>query len=75
MGWIAQYVNVPVKQMTPYTDKMFGQPLIPEPTRSTQQVYGLLDPVAQKVLTDRGADIPALLADAQTQAQALLDRP
>ncbi|WP_326945980.1 extracellular solute-binding protein [Amycolatopsis sp. NBC_01307] len=75
LGWIAQYVNVPVKQMTPYTDKMFGQPLIPEPTRSTQQVYGLLDPVAQKVLTDRGADIPALLADAQTQAQALLDKP
>ena len=75
MGWIAQYVNVPVKQMTPYTDKMFGQPLIPEPTRSTQQVYGLLDPVAQKVLTDQGADIPALLADAQTQAQALLDKP
>jgi hypothetical protein len=67
-------VNVPVKQMTPYTGKMFDQPLIPEPTRSTQQVYALLDPVAQKVLTDRNADIPALLADAQAQAQSLLDR-
>ena len=75
LSWISQYVNVPVNQMTPYTTKMFDQPLIPEPTRSTQQVYGLLDPVAQKVLTDRDADIPALLTDAQAQAQALLDRP
>ena len=75
LSWIAQYVNVPVKQMAPYTGKMLDQPLIPEPTRSTQQVYALLDPVAQKVLTDRDADIPALLADAQAQAQALLDRP
>lgn len=74
MTWIAQYVNVPVKQMTPYTDKMFGQPLIPEPTRSTQQVYALLDPVVQSVLTDRGADIGSLLNGVQTQAQALLDK-
>ena len=74
MTWIAQYVNVPVKQMTPYTDKMFDQPLVPEPTRSTQQVYALLDPVVQSVLTDRGADIPDLLNGVQTQAQALLDK-
>ncbi|MCS7481330.1 ABC transporter substrate-binding protein [Umezawaea endophytica] len=74
MTWIAQYVNVPVKQMTPYTDKMFGQPLVPEPTRSTQQVYALLDPVVQSVLTDRGADIGSLLNGVRTQAQALLDK-
>ncbi|MET0234086.1 MAG: extracellular solute-binding protein [Kibdelosporangium sp.] len=74
MQWIAQYVNVPIKQMAPYTDKMFGQPLIPEPTRSTQQVYALLDPVVQAVLTNRDADVSALLRDAQSQAQALLDR-
>jgi ABC-type glycerol-3-phosphate transport system substrate-binding protein len=74
MTWIARYVNVPVKQLAPYTDKMFDQPLVPEPTKSTQQVYALLDTVAQKVLTDRNADIPALLADAQRQAQALVDR-
>lgn len=73
-NWIAQYINVPVKQMAPYTDKMFDQPLVPEPTKSTQQVYALLDTVAQKVLTDRDADINALLADAQRQAQTLLDR-
>lgn len=74
MGWIAPYVNVPVQQLTPYTDKMFAQPLVPEPTRSTQQVYALLDPVVQQVLTDEAADISALLADVQVQAQALLDR-
>jgi ABC-type glycerol-3-phosphate transport system substrate-binding protein len=74
MTWIAQYVNVPVKQMTPYTDKMFDQPLVPEPTRSTQQVYALLDPVVQSVLTDRGADIGSLLNGVQTRAQALLDK-
>jgi multiple sugar transport system substrate-binding protein len=74
MNWVAQYVNVPVKQMAPYTDKMFDQPLAPEPTKATQQVYALLDSVVQKVLTDRNADISALLADAQKQAQALVDR-
>jgi multiple sugar transport system substrate-binding protein len=74
MTWIAQYVNVPVEQMTPYTDKMFDQPLVPEPTRSTQQVYALLDPVVQSVLTDRGADIGSLLNGVQTRAQALLDK-
>ncbi|SFR25912.1 ABC-type glycerol-3-phosphate transport system, substrate-binding protein [Lentzea waywayandensis] len=72
--WIAQYVNVPVQQMKPYTDRMFAQPLVPEPTRSTQQVYALLDPVVQAVLTDRNADATALLAQAESQAQALLDR-
>jgi ABC-type glycerol-3-phosphate transport system substrate-binding protein len=74
MGWIKQYVNVPLAQMAPYTSKMFDQPLVPEPTRSTQQVYALLDPVVQAVLTDRGANVSALLADAQSRAQALLDR-
>ncbi len=72
--WTAEYVNVPLDQMTPYTDHMFDQPLLTEPTRSTQEVYALLDPVVQSVLTDRNADIPALLAQAEADAQALLDR-
>lgn len=73
-GWVAEYVNVPVEQLAPYTTAMFDQPLVTEPTRSTQEIYGILDTVVQTVLTDRTADIPALLADAQSQAQALLDR-
>ena len=74
LTWVEQYVNVPLDQMTPYTDKMFDQPLLTEPTRSTQEVYALLDPVVQSVLTDRNADIGALLAKAEADAQALLDR-
>lgn len=71
--WIADLVNVPVDQMSSYTENIFDQPVVPEPARSTQEVYALLDPVVQAVLTDEGADIPALLADAQAQAQAVLD--
>lgn len=72
--WIADYVNVPVEQLAPYTTAMFDQPLVPEPAKSTQDIYGILDTVVQTVLTERDADVPALLADAQSQAQALLDR-
>jgi len=74
LEWTAEYVNVPLKQMTPYTDNMFDQPLLTEPSRSTQEVYALLDPVVQTVLTDRAADIKSLLAKAEADAQALLDR-
>lgn len=73
-GWIADYVNVPVEQMRPYTDVMFDQPLVTEPSRSTQEVYGLLDPVVQAVLTDEDADVDKLLADVRERAQALLDK-
>ncbi|MFL1432340.1 MULTISPECIES: ABC transporter substrate-binding protein, partial [unclassified Nocardiopsis] len=72
--WIAEYVNVPLDQMAPYTEAVFGQPLLNEPTRSTQEVYALLDPVVQAVLTDEDADIDALLARAQESAQHLLDQ-
>ncbi|WP_282837889.1 extracellular solute-binding protein [Microbacterium flavum] len=70
-SWISPYVNVPTKQMAPYTDQIFDQPLVPEPRTATQDVYALLDSVVQSVLTDQNADIPALLADAQKQAEAL----
>ncbi len=70
-SWIAPYVNVPVEQMAPYTDRIFDQPLIAEPRTATQDVYSLLDTVVQAVLTDRNADIDRLLADAQVQAESL----
>ena len=60
-----------VEQMAPYTDAIFDQPLVPEPRVATQDVYALLDTVVQSVLTDENADIAALLADAQSQADAL----
>ncbi|NLP83276.1 extracellular solute-binding protein [Microbacterium sp. CFH 90308] len=71
--WIAPFVNVPIEQMAPYTDAIFEQPLIAEPRVATQDVYALLDTVVQAVLTDENADIAALLADAQTQAEALYE--
>jgi multiple sugar transport system substrate-binding protein len=74
LGWVKQYVNVPLAQFKPYTDKMFDQQLVTEPVRSTQEVYKLLDPVVQSVLTDKNADIAKLLKNADAEAQALLDR-
>ena len=71
--WIAEYVNVPLDQMAPYTDQIFDQPLIPEPATATQEVYAVLDTVVQTVLTDQGADIDALLAQAESDAQAAMD--
>jgi multiple sugar transport system substrate-binding protein len=69
---IKPYVNVPREQMTSFTDGVFDQQLIAEPAAHTQEVYGILDAVVQKVLTDKDADIDALLADANDKAQALL---
>ncbi|MFC9688073.1 ABC transporter substrate-binding protein [Kribbella sp. NPDC056951] len=74
LGWVKQYVNVPLEQFKPYTDKMFDQQLVTEPVRSTQEVYKLLDPVVQSVLTNKDADIADLLKKADAEAQALLDR-
>lgn len=72
--WIKDLINVPLAQMKPYTDGIFKQPLIAEPASSTQELYGVLDPVVQAVLTDKGANIDKLLADAQVTVQAVLDK-
>ena len=74
LSWIADYVNVPLEQMSPYTDNLFDQALIAEPKNSTQEIYALLDPVIQTVLTDQNADIPALLEQAEADAQALIEK-
>lgn len=71
--WIEPYINVPRDQMTPFIDSIWDQTPVGEPKKSTQEVYALLDTVVQTVLTDENADIAALLAQAQTEAQALLD--
>ena len=72
--WIKDYINVPTAQMTPFTSKIFDQPLVTEPTAHTQELYAALDPVVQAVLTDKNADIDALLDAANTQVQAILDK-
>lgn len=72
--WIKDYVNVPLGQMKGYTDSMFALKLVAEPAVQTQGVYGALDPVVQKVLSDKGADIPSLLQQANQKAQQIIDQ-
>ena len=74
LGWIKDYVNVPLDNMKGYTDVMFTQPVIPEAARATQDTYGLLFPIVQAVMTDPSTDIDKLLAAANTQSQTLIDQ-
>ncbi|MFB9307732.1 ABC-type glycerol-3-phosphate transport system substrate-binding protein [Agromyces hippuratus] len=71
--WIEPYINVPRDQMTPFIDGIWEQTPVGEPKGKTQEIYALLDPVVQAVLTDQNADIDALLEQADAEAQALLD--
>ncbi|ROS78615.1 ABC transporter substrate-binding protein [Cellulomonas sp. PhB143] len=71
--WIKDYINVPLEQFKPYSDHIYDQPLAAEPPVATQDMYAALDPVVQAVLTDKNADIDALLADAQTNVQGVID--
>jgi len=71
--WIKDYINVPTQQMTGFTSKIFDQPLVTEPVAHTQELYAALDPVVQAVLTDKNADIDALLKKANQQVQSILD--
>jgi multiple sugar transport system substrate-binding protein len=71
--WIKDFINVPTAQMTGFTSKVFDQPLVTEPVAHTQELYAALDPVVQAVLTDKNADIDALLKKANQQVQAILD--
>jgi hypothetical protein len=65
---------VPQQQMTPFTDKIFAQTLVPEPEASTQSVYHSLDTVVQAVLTNKNADIDALLRSANDAAQTAISQ-
>jgi multiple sugar transport system substrate-binding protein len=72
--WIKSYINVPQDQMTPFTTKVFDQPLAAEPAASTQSVYHALDPVVQAVLTNKNANIDSLLKTANDAAQAAISQ-
>jgi ABC-type glycerol-3-phosphate transport system substrate-binding protein len=73
LTWIEPYINVPRDQMQLFIDSIWDQTPVGEPKAKTQEIYALLDTVVQTVLTDENADIDALLAQAQTDAQAKLD--
>ena len=66
-AWIADFVNVPLEQMTGFTDNILDQPIVPEPAAPTQEMYAILDSVVQAVLTDENADIAALLEEANAE--------
>ena len=68
-SWIKPYINVPLAQMKPFLTDVFNQQLIPEPPVATQSVYNALNPVVEAVLTDRNANITALLSQANSVAQ------
>ena len=72
-AWINEYINVPTAQMTPFTSKIFDQQIVTEPVVHTQELYAALDPVVQAVLTDKNADIDALLNKANAEVQAIID--
>lgn len=71
--WIAPYANIPAENLTPFTDGIFAQTIAPEPPAHTQDLYGALDSVVQAVLTDKNADVDALLKGVNTKVQALID--
>jgi multiple sugar transport system substrate-binding protein len=72
--WLKPYVNVPQAQMSSFLTGMFTQQLISEPASQTQALYAALDPVVQKVLADKNADIDALLKTANANVQGILDK-
>lgn len=78
LGWVKDEVNVPRDNYTAYIASVTpGDPgelaLIGEPRLAAQQIYALEDTMIQTVLTEQDADIDALLADTQEQAQAAID--
>jgi ABC-type glycerol-3-phosphate transport system substrate-binding protein len=73
LTWIEPYVNVPLDQMTGFTEGIFDQTPVGEFKGQTQPIYALMDNLVQAVLTDPNADIDALLAQIDVDAQALLD--
>lgn len=66
-----QYANVPTDNYAPFVSAATSIPLKTEPP-AAQQVYAVLDTVMAKVLTDKNADIAALLAEASKQVDSIL---
>ncbi|MDQ1607330.1 MAG: multiple sugar transport system substrate-binding protein [Microbacteriaceae bacterium] len=71
--WIKSEVNIPLSNVAPFTSKIFSSPIVPEPNKNTQELYGALDAVVQAVLTDKNADVDTLLKGVDSQIQALVD--
>ena len=68
-SWIKPYINVPLKQMAPFTSAIFHEQIIPEPESATQAIYGDLDSVVEAVLTEQNANPSSLLSAANSVGQ------
>lgn len=64
-----KYGNVPAENYKLFVDNPV--PLKVEPPKA-QEIYAILDNCMAKVLTDKNANIDALLADAETQVNSIL---
>ena len=73
MEGIKDEINVPQENVAPFTDAIFDANLVPEPNKHTQELYGALDSVVQAVLTDKNADVDALLSKVDSDIQKLVD--
>lgn len=67
----AKYASVPVSNFAPFAKEAANIPLKFEPPNA-QQIYAVLDTAMAKVLTDKNADIAALLAEAEKQVNTIL---
>jgi ABC-type glycerol-3-phosphate transport system substrate-binding protein len=72
---ISDSINVPLENLETYYSATESPDftVVTEPAVEAQQVYGLLDTVLQAVLTEEGADIDALLQQAQDQASIIVE--
>jgi len=71
--WIKPEVNIPLRNVAPFTAKIFDEQVVPEPAKASQQLYAALDSVVQAVLTNRNADIDALLKGVDAKMQPVVD--
>jgi multiple sugar transport system substrate-binding protein len=72
--WVAatkKYSNVPTANYSTFLNGMKNVKLVPEPPNA-QQIYAVLDPVMQQVLTNKNANINQLLSDAESQVNTIL---
>ena len=73
-SWIAPYATAGVlDNVKPFTSGIGAQPIVPEPNKHTQDLYGALDSVVQAVLTQKNPDVDALLKAVNVKIQALID--
>ena len=72
--WIKPYATPDVfANVAPFTSNIGNQPIVPEPNKHTQDLYGALDSVVQAVLTQQNPDVDALLKAVNVKIQALID--